>query len=74
MSVAMPLDFTVRTRNGSSSRVTEERGKPASRFGLLQLLSEPPASSSAFRLVTPKRKTQGTCYLDVKHNEGALAK
>lgn len=62
MSVAMPLDFTVQKQRDSSGSGIEDRGKtPQSRFGLLQLLSDPPASSSAFRLVTPKGRTQGNC-------------
>lgn len=58
MSVAMPLDFTVRPREEPSAPI-DENGGPVSRFGLLQLLSDPPTSSSAFRLVTPKGRPEG---------------
>lgn len=57
MSVAMPLDFTVRPREEPSAPIDENQ--PVSRFGLLQLLSDPPTSSSAFRLVTPKGRPEG---------------
>ncbi|KAL0274354.1 UNVERIFIED_CONTAM: hypothetical protein PYX00_006804 [Menopon gallinae] len=57
MSVAMPLDFTVRPREEPSSSVEDAAGP---RFGLLQLISDLPTSSSAFRVVTPKGRTEGS--------------